>query len=525
MGGAFSQCGSASKTSDPAANPQVEVEITEIKACLESIKQKDEILEDLRAQLREKKGEGAVGSSGSPKPRATPDFQKTSLKQLKDMAARFEQELEQLKTEEDALRQQIFKSSVYFQKAHSKTSALLALSSAASRASSSATIGVMTPEEQEFIADSMCLLNEGFDWCLVWDRRWQGQPMGPIDEHLRRNRREGTKKKVVQELGLRNFGESAWRAKRPQQGGIHLFLDRTPASTIGSAPAGGTFLLGRYDVVAVKVCADLDRNWNFIKGPKNDFWVAHAAALNIGESMRATDFHDFSRQENEMGQNAMGQRGQGMLEEELYLEAMEHIMANVCQACTRLHVEHLIFFPFGMGAFLRHLRLLDGKFAQRRVMQDLRRKLTHVLMKALVEGLPDSANIHLCISFGNDEAKDNGDAFLRAVVGPGAAMEELRKRLTVWPSADALQVAHVLAQASPEKVVLVNGANRRLIGNHWFEGKAKWAIDENLHRRSWTMSAIAYVLNGYDGQDRARSPQELQNNVLRLGGQVHVIGS
>lgn len=323
--------------------------------------------------------------------------------------------------------------------------------------------------------------------------------MGPNDENMRRHRREGTVKKVTETLGLQHFGETAWRARKPQPGGIHVFLDRTRASTIGNALAGGSFLLGRYDVVTVRASADLDRNWNFIKGPKNDFWVAHAAALNVGESLRATDFHDFCQQGNT----------QGMLDVERYLEETEHILANVCQACTTLNMKHLVFFPFGMGAFLRHLGQLDRRFTSYEEMQRLRRRLALSFMKVFAAATDNATSIHICLMFTDEETQCNADAFLRAL---HAAASKLKKRVTVYPEGDCLHLAQELAQTS-DKVMLVNGANRTLLGNHWFAGRAKLAIDENLHRRSWRLSAMSYVLNGFNGRmPMDRAPDELFQN-------------
>merc|ERR1711869_74519 len=90
-------------------------------------------------------------------------------------------------------------------------------------------------------------------------------------------------------------------------------------------------------------------------------------------------------------------------------------------------------------------------------------------MKA-VANAQTTATVHLCIQFDNEEAQRNADALIR--------------------------LAQELAKSSPN-VVLVNGANRRLIGNHWFGDHARRAIDENLHRRSWKMAALAYLLNDF----------------------------
>jgi len=499
------------ETRGSKTNPQVTLAINEIKSCLEALQWKEQTLEDLRARLRKMTGKGeAEGPSRPSKPRTLPDLRKSSLEQLHDMTASLEIELEELHRQETTIRQQIFENSVYFKNNNRGTN-----NGRGNQAPPSASIGALAGVEQEWIDDPACLLNEDYDWGLCWDRKWQDQPMGPIDENMRRNRREGTKRKVAEVLGLYNFGEPYRQPKKAQGHALHVFLDRTPASTVGNAPAGGTYLLGRYDVVAVCVCADLDRNWNFIKGQKRDFWVAHAAALNIGESVHATDFLDFCQQENSLTDN-----NPGGLDEDPYLDATEHILANVCQACTSLGIEHLVFFPFGMGAFLRHLGQLDTRYTSDEEMQRLRRRLARSFIKVLAAATNEATSIHLCLMFADEETQCNADAFIRALHD---SPSKLRKRVTIYPEGDCLHLAHELAQKS-DKVMLVNGANRALIGNHWFAGRAKLAIDENLHRRSWRMSAIAYLLNSFDGREPVdRHPDQLLHTAQWLGGQIHMI--
>lgn len=362
-----------------------------------------------------------------------------------------------------------------------------------------------------FMEDHTLLFGLEDEYSLRWDRRWAEQAAGPRDEPTRRRTRQGTSDKVVQELGLRHFGEAATKATASPPASKHtaLFLDQVHRQE-PQASAGGPFLLGRYDVVCVRVCADFDRDWRFIKGARNDFWVAHAAALNVGESTMATDFRDFCRPENK---NELS----GSLDEERYYQAMGQILSNVTAACATIEAQHLIFFPFGMGAFLRHLGQLDGNFVDDEQLQRLRRRLAHRFVEVLAR-TPKSMQIHICLGFGAEEPRRNSDAFLRALCKSDTG---LTSRLTVWPEGDSLHLAHELAAKSPN-VVLVNGANRQLLGNHWFAGRAKMAIDENLHRRSWRLAALSYLLNGFDGHEPAgRQPEALELRVQALGGKVH----
>ncbi|CAK0789500.1 unnamed protein product [Prorocentrum cordatum] len=317
----------------------------------------------------------------------------------------------------------------------------------------------------------------------------------------------------------------------PQVSSSCLFRDVSEAAQEGIAPAGGYNLLGRYDVCCVKTCADLDRKWSFLKSQKFDFWVAHAAAVNIGESVDAPDFGDFQKLESE---------AMKVLDRWKYIEAMGHIMDNIVSICTKLQIKQMVFFPFGMGAFLRHLGQIDASFLQDEEMLKLRRALAARMVESWAR-LPQGLKVHLCLQFATDEAQRNADAFLRALSANTASGHRsllVKDRVVVIPEGDALNVASDLAVRS-DGVLLVNGANRRLIqrknarlnatvlssptvGNHWFAGRARAAMDENLHRRSWRLAALSYVLNGHGGeQDTPRRHRDtLAERVRQLGGTV-----
>merc|ERR1712232_1177851 len=101
---------------------------------------------------------------------------------------------------------------------------------------------------------------------------------------------------------------------------------------------------------------------------------------------------------------------------------MGKIAGNIANACITLNVEHVVLFPFGMGAFLRHLALLDDAYAVEEELQNLRRSVALRLLHGISR---TSAVIHLCLQFSSEEARRNGDAFLRALVGE----ETLRSRV------------------------------------------------------------------------------------------------
>lgn len=293
-------------------------------------------------------------------------------------------------------------------------------------------------------------------------------------------------KKVAEMLELSQFGDPASQVRKmpPESELTTLFVDESKEAGEGEACPGGRNLLGRYDMVCVRASIDFDRDWNFIKdkASRKSFWVLHAAALNVGESKQAPDFGDFSND-------------QGSFDESKYLGAMSQIFENLVRASTSQSIEHFIYFPFGMGAFLRHLQVLDPAYNDDSRLQQLRRQLASRFVSAFESALA-KVTLHICLQFSSDEALRNADAFIRALK---RAPESVTSRTTIWPEGDCLHLAHELA-ASSQHVMLVNGANRQLIGNHWLGGMAKRAIDENLHRRSWVLSAHAYVLNSFGGR-------------------------
>lgn len=343
---------------------------------------------------------------------------------------------------------------------------------------------------------------------LEVNNKFNNSRMGPASDAHRDNVRNGTMEQVVKRLGLVAFGDDARCARSAPS--THkettLFIDQSAVAAEGFAPAGGQNLLGRYDCIALRVCADYDSSWKFIQGNRPNFWVLHAAAVNVGENVRTSEIADFRKE------------SLASLDEDKYLKAMLRIFDNVMLACTTLEAEHLVLFPFGMGAFLRNLHLLDATYNDERALQNLRCAIVAKLVQALESSLP-TLRIHVCLVAGNLEARCNVDAFIR---GFRAASQSIKDRTQMWSGADAFQLTHELASQS-SKVILLNGANRRLLGNHWFEGGAKRAIDENLHRRSWMMSALAYLLNSYSCKRTFanRSPHELRDNVQWLGGKVY----
>lgn len=129
-------------------------------------------------------------------------------------------------------------------------------------------------------------------------------------------------------------------------------------------------------------------------------------------------------------------------------------------------------------------------------MAELKQRIAKAFMQEV--GNFNGMEIHLClpaveIAKHNYEISQNYNAFIKAL---DEAPPEVQGKVNLHINEDATDVAQNLANGPDKPVVsLTNGANRKLIGNHWFEDGAKVAIDENIHRRSSLAATIAVLLS------------------------------
>ncbi|CAE7737426.1 Hid1 [Symbiodinium pilosum] len=379
-------------------------------------------------------------------------------------------------------------------------------------------------------------------------------------------------------------GASLPPGPKKQMSMAHLFNDEeTFAETSAEAAEGFVarrqdhYLLGKYQMVAVPAMADYDSAFGEVlrpqdlknglsqqtaldcDGPKGFdgwFWVLHAAAPNIGESAQADDFLAYSVDEEDDSSSPMRTesarstastasrccwkerllRPTRRLNEDLYIKDLRRLWRNVLIAMKHLKVEDVILFPFGMGAFLRHLHLNDDRYEDASSMRRLKRRIADELMNAIVDiCLPRSkpvkaakpaetrTRVHLCLVCVNRESVDNHNCFVQAAADRAKSCPELKEILHLRRNVDSLQLAHELAAGSgksrPLKVALLNGANRKLCGNHWFQSGARYAIDENLHRRSASLSRASLLVN-FDTEPRPRKAMQLQETVRFFRGTV-----
>lgn len=273
-------------------------------------------------------------------------------------------------------------------------------------------------------------------------------------------------------------------------------------------PTDGKELLGRFDVLAVPAKMNYDAHWRGPQDKLNYFYIHHAAAINIGESAHARDFKDYSLN--------------GTLDEEKYVADMARIFENMLTAQEKMGVTDAVWFPFGMGAFLRNLKKNDAAYNDPQTLYQLREKIASAFAAAALSH--PKLKIHLCLpaAEAGEESTQNHNAFIRALE---SVKEEIGEQVRLYINVDATELAQKLAEEKGlGKVSLANGANRNMIGNHWFDDFAMTAIDENIHRRSILAAAMALVLNeGCVSQVKAKDA--LKERVLKHGGAVESLYS
>jgi len=371
---------------------------------------------------------------------------------------------------------------------------------------------------------------------------------------------------------------------------VHLFVDDLSESIGARCPsANGTesnnkktgyverrhdlYLLGKFDGLLVPAKADFGNDFQQISKPLKTespllpghvqdelqslsveapggdcdgsqgfdgwFFVYHAAAPNIGESAQADDFVAYSKETEEDSSDGSTRmavwhhrplRPTRRLDLDMYLKDMGRLWENALKAMGSLGIQDAIFFPFGMGAFLRHLWKNDDYYADARNMKVLRRGVADTLMAAIAKlclsrGQCGPQRVHLCLVVTGGESVQNHNAFVAAAGSKAKTCPDLTNVLRIRRNVDCLQLAHQLAHTPgkpPLTVAILNGANRKLVGNHWFSSGARFAIDENLHRRSASMARAALLLN-FDYETRPRKPNYLRETVEWFGGNVKLI--
>lgn len=290
---------------------------------------------------------------------------------------------------------------------------------------------------------------------------------------------------------------------------VKLFASKKSANTFNK----NTQMLGRFDVLVTPVKMDFTDEWVPSQSENKEFFVHHAASINIGERRRKKgstppeDLKDYSVFNNKDKTY--------QLDEARFLKDLEEVFHNILFAQNQTPpdqkgLKQAVWFPFGMGAFLRYLPDYDTTYDPQK-MAELKFKIAQAFVRQ-TKNFPE-LEIHLCLPyapmdsqflanhpkssleyFQNLEINQNYNAFVQAL----AKAPDVKNKILLHINCDATHVAQNLANQNPNgsyQVSLTNGANRNLIGNHWMDNHALVAIDENLHRRSLMAAQIAYSCN------------------------------
>eukprot|EP00927_Polykrikos_kofoidii_P041659 TRINITY_DN35506_c1_g1_i1.p1 TRINITY_DN35506_c1_g1~~TRINITY_DN35506_c1_g1_i1.p1 ORF type:complete len:1043 (-),score=173.57 TRINITY_DN35506_c1_g1_i1:240-3368(-) len=275
-----------------------------------------------------------------------------------------------------------------------------------------------------------------------------------------------------------------------------------------------------------------DSSDSIVGGP-GWFWVMHGAAINVGESANAEDFPQYSMpapvdESPRRARLANGQTARRVLDEDKYVHDMGELWRCAFEASAQLDAEDIVVFPWGMGAFLRNLHLLDSIYGNAVKMRHLKSRLADGLFKAAA-GTSVVTRIHVCLMDNSYESRVNYNVMVERGIANAKQHPELATRVRFYRNVDSLGLASRLSnnqglmmthrRDEVRRVVLLNGANRKLLGNHWFGNGARTAIDENLHRRCTAMSVGSLLLNG-GAAVRPRMPCELAQTVGSFGGRI-----
>lgn len=266
-------------------------------------------------------------------------------------------------------------------------------------------------------------------------------------------------------------------------------------------------LLHTYDVLQVPTTMTYNHRWQKIRQTCKEFFVHHAAAINVGENYQRTpeDFNAYSNRNRQ-------------LDEDRYVADMGNIYYHILSAQLASGAEHVVWVPFGMGAFLRNLKQHDAAYNDPVKMQNLRNNLAMEYAAQFSRPEFDGLHLYMCLPRVDEESESNYQAFLSAFERVGS---QIQRRITLHVNTDATMLVQDLANThGSRKASLANAANRKLLGNHWHKDGAKRAVDEGLHRRSEYLAAASFALNGRSQDLKNRRPTELADTVEYYGGQV-----
>lgn len=247
------------------------------------------------------------------------------------------------------------------------------------------------------------------------------------------------------------------------------------------------------EIVQIPAKMEYEENFERYAG-KNYFYMHNIPAFNVTGSSKVFNVADPEQRT-------------------YYLENHQKIVAAALKAQTSTEAKHILWNAFGMGAFLR------GALPNREEMYELRKEVAKKFVAAFDAHLNQMSlkeregfKLYLLGPTGEsfapnlrEEPLDNYNAFVLAF-----ADSAFKEHIILCPEEDAYVKAQKLAdsyeledgQIAP--VSVINAANSKLLGNHWYLGfnkertrfNANYAIDENATRRSVIAAFLFLMING-----------------------------
>jgi len=178
-----------------------------------------------------------------------------------------------------------------------------------------------------------------------------------------------------------------------------------------------------------------------------------------------------------------------------------------------------ISFPFGLGAFVRHVGDHDPMYQIPEARMQLKKEVYERFFRAMAS-FPQIPH-HFCIPTGGrgdtgdprqDEMRENFVAFMAAIK---EAPDMVRMNIIVHPDVYTTDLIEQLAQQG-EVPAVFNGSNCKKIGNHFFGNGALRAIEENTVRLLGE-EALAYLaVSGGTDVRETRDEHTLSNRLQDL---------
>ena len=229
--------------------------------------------------------------------------------------------------------------------------------------------------------------------------------------------------------------------------------------------------------------------------PTKSLSATYIASPNIGESAHSADAPDYRNSD-------------GSLNEAKFLTDFQKVCLTGFEGQQRNGAEHFVWNPIGMGAFMRNVHKNFSGITPAYVAH-LKDQLALQMIIAFDALKAPQKTLHLCLFTGTEESDKNHNAYIRAIEQTPGIVSNIH----IHQNGDMLEIGqHLANKYGNGKADVIIAANRQLLGNFWRSDRARFASDENIHRRWPRLTQIANFLNGSQ-TSKSRAPQELQRTL------------